>query len=200
MFQEEHDGSARYVTTAASTSSPQSSQLSSEKAGTDTAAKRTERRSPDVGWTTVGLGAAAVGAVASVALLARRNTREHHDFELWLQTDESIRLISSAKVEGSPVVGRDGEHLGKIVNFMVDKYTGRVAYAVMSFGGTLGFDKALFPLPWSYLSYDTGRDGYVLGVSKDQLSNAPRFKASDAPEFSTSYRQDLGRFYARSAS
>lgn len=201
MFREENDGSARYVTTAASTGSPRSSQSGTDyNAGTGTAPKRTERRSPDVDWTTVGLGAAALGAVAGAALLARRNTREHHDFELRLQTDENMRLISSSKVEGTPIVGQDGEHLGKIVNFMVDKYTGRVAYAVMSFGGKLGFGEALLPLPWSYLTYDTGRDGYVLGISKDQLSNAPRFKASDAPEFSTSYRQDLGRFYTRSAS
>jgi hypothetical protein len=206
MFQEENDGSARYVTAAASTGSPRSSQSGTDYTdynagtGTDTTPERAARRSPDVDWTTIGLGAAAVGAVAGAALLARRNTREHHDFELRLQTDESIRLISSAKVEGTPVVGRNGEHLGKIVNFMVDKYTGRVAYAVMSFGGTLGLGEALFPLPWSYLTYDTGRDGYVLSVGKDQLLKAPRFTASDAPEFSKGYRQDLGRFYTRFAS
>ena len=199
MFQEENDGSAMYVTSTASTGSAQpAGSGSGEKASPDTGFKSTGRRSLNVDWTTIGLGAAAVGAVAGAALLARRNPREHQDFELRLQTDESMRLISSSKVEGTPVVGRDGEHLGKIANFMVDKYTGRVAYAVMSFGGTLGFGEALFPLPWSYLTYDTDRDGYVLGVSKEQLSTAPRFQASDAPEFSKSYRQDLGRFYGRS--
>lgn len=190
MFQEEDDGSARLVSdrTGASSTTPRS-------------APPTRKRQEDPGfdWTTIGLGAAAVGAVAGAALLARNKGRAPEEFELKLQTDESVRLISSSKVEGTPVVGRNGEHLGKIENLMIDKYSGRVAYAVMSFGGTLGFGEALFPLPWSYLTYDEAKDGYVLGVSKEQLANAPRFKASDAPEFSSSYRRDLGLFYRRSA-
>ena len=182
MFQEEGDGSARLVT---------------DRAGGGASAPR-DRAASDIDWGLIGLGAAALGALAGATLLARRAVK-HDDYELKLQTDENVRLISSSKVEGTPVVGRDGETLGRIENFMVDKYTGRVAYAVMSFGGVMGFGSALFPLPWSYLTYDTGKDGYVLGVTKEQLANAPRFQASDAPEFSTSYRRDLGRFYGRDA-
>nr|WP_245841826.1 PRC-barrel domain-containing protein [Sphingomonas lenta] len=114
-----------------------------------------------------------------------------------LQTDESVRLISSSKVEGTPVVGRNGESLGKIQSFMVDKYTGRVAYAVMSFGGTMGFGESLFPLPWDVLTYDTNKDGYVLALTKEQLADAPRFTASDAPEFDVGYRRSLAGYYNR---
>ena len=153
----------------------------------------------DLDWTTIGLGAAAVGAVAGAALLARSKARTRDDFEFRLQTDESVRLISSSKVEGTPVVGRDGERLGRIENFMVDKYSGRVAYAVMSFGGALGFGEALFPLPWRHLTYDEAKDGYVLGVTKEQLAKAPRFKPSEAPEFGAGYRRDVAGFYGRSA-
>ena len=153
---------------------------------------------PLLAYAVVGLGAAAVGAVAGAALFARNKARASDEFELRLQTDEGVRLISSSKVEGTPVVGRSGEHLGKIENFMVDKYSGRVAYAVMSFGGTLGFGDQLFPLPWSYLTYDTAKDGYVLDITKEQLAEAPKFKASEAPEFNTGYRQDVARFYGRS--
>jgi hypothetical protein len=173
MFEEESDGSAR----------------SSPSAG----------KAAGLGWGSVGIGAAAIGAVAGAALLARNQNRDRDDFALRLQTDESLRLISSSKVEGTPVVGRSGEHLGKIESFMVDKYSGRVAYAVMSFGGTLGFGDSLFPLPWSYLNYDVDKDGYVLDITKEQIAAAPKFKASDAPEFSTSYRQGLAQFYGRTA-
>nr|WP_268893601.1 PRC-barrel domain-containing protein [Sphingomonas sp. T1] len=105
--------------------------------------------------------------------------------------------MSSSKVEGTPVVGRNGEHLGKIDSFMVDKYSGRVAYAVMSFGGTMGFGEALFPLPWSYLDYHVTKDGYVLNISKQQLATAPKFKPSEVPEFTASYRQGVAHFYGR---
>jgi hypothetical protein len=179
MFQEESDGSERLVTKGGSQRSTGGQGESS------------------VDWGTIGLGAAALGALAGAAFLARGGGKKD-EFELKLQTDENVRLISSTKVEGTPVVGRDGETLGKIDSFMVDKYSGRVAYAVMSFGGTMGFGQSLFPLPWSYLTYDTAKDGYVLGVTKEQLANAPRFAPSDAPEFSASYRRDLGSFYSRS--
>ncbi len=183
MFEEEKDGSARSTTAGSG----------------GTASPDGKGRGPSVDWTTIGLGAAAVGAVTGVALLTRKHAQSHDEFELRLQTDETVRLISSSKVEGTPVVGRSGERLGKIESFMVDKYSGRVAYAVMSFGGSLGFGDSLFPLPWSYLDYDVAKDGYVLDITKEQLASAPKFKASDTPAFDTGYRRDVARFYSKSA-
>jgi len=150
-------------------------------------------------WNRIGIGAAAVGvaaagAAAGAALLKRRNEGED-DFQLRLETDENVRLIASTKVEGTPVVGRDGETLGHIQSFLVDKYTGRVAYAVMKFGGTMGFGASFFPLPWPMLEYDVEKDGYALELTKEQLANAPRFEANDEPEFDPEYRRRIILFY-----
>ena len=189
MFQEESEGSARQV------------------AGKPKPLPKSFPRPPlpkkpigkaSMDWTTLGLGTAAVGAVAGLTMLARNKARAHDEFELKLQTDENIRLISSSKVEGTPVVGRGGEHLGKIESFMVDKFSGRVAYAVMSFGGLFGLGESFFPLPWAFLKYDDKKGGYVLGITKEQLANAPRFKADAAPEFTPVYRRSLGVFYSPS--
>ena len=62
-------------------------------------------------------------------------------------TDETDRLIASDKVEGTAVYNRQGERLGSIYNFMVDKRSGQVEYAVMSFGGFLGIGDSYHPLP-----------------------------------------------------
>ena len=70
--------------------------------------------------------------------------------------DETKRLIASNKVEGTPVYKRDGEQLGNVYSFMVDKYTGQVAYAVMSFGGFLGLGESYHPLPWKVLTTTLG--------------------------------------------
>ena len=64
-----------------------------------------------------------------------------------IATDETDRLIASDKVEGTAVYNRVGERLGEVYNFMVDKYSGQVAYAVMSFGGFLGIGESYHPLP-----------------------------------------------------
>src|SRR5690606_30482149 len=40
-------------------------------------------------------------------------------------TDETQRLIASDKVEGTAVYNPDGENIGSVFNFMVDKYSGK---------------------------------------------------------------------------
>jgi len=160
---------------------------------------QSESKGSMASWMIPAVGTAAVAAVGAALYSTRQKRNDDAEtgrFELRLQTDESVRLISSTKVEGTPVVGRDGENLGKIESFMVDKYTGRVAYAVLSFGGTLGFGEHLFPLPWSVLDYDVEKDGYVLHLTKEQLKRAPKFQRSDTPEFSADYRRSVARAYA----
>lgn len=185
MFQEEEDeGTARLISQPSASPSPAPAPR-----------KDTRQQGTKTSRLPLAIGLATLAAAGGAALFARRRTSETQDFELRLQTDESLRLISSAKVEGTPVVGRDGEQLGKIENFMVDKYTGRVAYAVLSFGGAFGFGEHLFPLPWSILVYDEDQDGYVLNLTKEQLERAPKFKRSDAPEFDANYRLSVARAY-----
>jgi hypothetical protein len=86
---------------------------------------------------------------------------------------ETARLIASDKVEGTAVRRSDGEKLGSIKWVMIDKPTGKVAYAVMTFGGFLGIGDEYRALPWSVLRYNTGLDAYELNATEDQLRNAP---------------------------
>ena len=95
--------------------------------------------------------------------------------------DETTRLIASNTVEGTAVYNQEGEHLGSVYNFMVDKMTGQVAYAVLSFGGFLGVGESYHPLPWRALAYDTRLGGYVVDADKDRLTEAPRYdEAADS--------------------
>ena len=98
-------------------------------------------------------------------------------------TDETSRLIASDKVEGTAVYNRKGERLGDVHNLMIDKYSGQVAYAVMSFGGFLGIGESYHPLPWKVLDYDTTRGGYVVDLDKEKLSGAPSFSRDQSPEW-----------------
>ena len=95
--------------------------------------------------------------------------------------DETDRLIASDKVEGTAVFGRGGERLGTIRNFMVDKFTGRVAYAVMSSGSLFGIEERHYPLPWKALTYDTKLGGYVVGLDREALARAPSHAPHETP-------------------
>jgi hypothetical protein len=99
-------------------------------------------------------------------------------------TDETNTLISSDKVEGTAVYNREGEKLGSIHTLMVDKVSGKVAYAVMSFGGFLGIGDRYHPLPWNVLSYDTRQGGYVVALDRSMLEGAPTFGSSQTPNWS----------------
>ena len=96
-------------------------------------------------------------------------------------TNETYDLIASDKVEGTSVYGRNGDKLGTVHNFMVDKRSGQVAYAVLSFGGFLGMGSSFHPLPWKQLTYEPAQGGYVVDLTKEQLEGAPSYAASEAP-------------------
>ena len=81
-------------------------------------------------------------------------------------------LISADRVEGTSVYNRTGDHLGSIKDVMIDKMSGKVAYAVMSFGGFLGIGEKLHPVPWSKLNYDRSQGGYVVDMDKRVLEGA----------------------------
>ena len=83
-------------------------------------------------------------------------------------------LVSSENVEGTKVYSAtNSEKIGAINHLMIDKRSGRVAYAVMTFGGFLGLGENEYPVPWNALKYDTNLEGFVTGITADQLKNAP---------------------------
>jgi hypothetical protein len=91
---------------------------------------------------------------------------------------ETVSLIGSDKVQGTTVYGADDRKIGTVQRVMIDKMSGKVAYAVISFGGFLGLGEDYYPLPWPNLKYDTRLDGYRVGVTEDQLKKAPKFNSS----------------------
>ena len=101
-----------------------------------------------------------------------------------LKTEETGELISSEKVDGTVVYNRKGDHLGTVHHLMINKITGQVVYAVMSFGGFLGIGESYHPLPWSALDYDPDIGGYVIDTNREELEKAPRYTASDQPDWS----------------
>ena len=110
--------------------------------------------------------------------------------------DETSRLIPSDKVVGTAVYNRQGEHLGSVYNLMIDKYSGQVAYAVMSFGGFLGMGESYHPLPWRVLTYDTRLGGYVVDLDRSRLEAAPSYTSSTLPDWSDrAYVHRVDSFY-----
>jgi PRC-barrel domain len=110
--------------------------------------------------------------------------------------DETTSLISTGKVTGTAVYNTDGERLGEIKDVMLDKRSGKIAYALMSFGGFLGLGERYHPLPWPTLKYDTRQGGYVVGLTIDQLQKAPSVSADEMPAWGNrDYEAELHAYY-----
>lgn len=87
----------------------------------------------------------------------------------------SHTFIGSDRVEGTPVYRSNGNKIGRIERLMIEKVSGKVAYAVMSFGGFIGIGEQHYPLPWSLLKYNTKLDGYEVELDEKALKDAPKY-------------------------
>jgi len=82
---------------------------------------------------------------------------------------------SVATKSRAAVYGPDERKIGTVQRVMIDKVSGKVAYAVVSFGGFLGMGEDYYPMPWANLDYNTSLGGYRVGITEDQLKGAPKF-------------------------
>jgi sporulation protein YlmC with PRC-barrel domain len=105
-------------------------------------------------------------------------------------------IMAASTLEGDAVVNAEGDDLGNIEEIMLDVPRGRVAYAVLSFGGFLGLGDKLFAIPWNALTLDTERKCFVLDVDKDRLKKAPGFDKDRWPSMADPrWASDIHTYY-----
>jgi sporulation protein YlmC with PRC-barrel domain len=100
-----------------------------------------------------------------------------------LPADKTLGIVlSGSSLKGDKVVNYKGEDLGKIEEIMIDLDRGRVAYAVLSFGGFLGLGDKLFAIPWQAITVDTVKKQLILNADKELLEKAPGFDKDNWPD------------------
>ena len=105
-------------------------------------------------------------------------------------------VMATSAVIGDSIVNRAGESLGKIEELMLDLEKGRVAYAVLSFGGFMGMGEKLFAVPFEALKLDAAREHFTLDVDKAKLKNAPGFDRNNPPQASDrTWGAEVYKFY-----
>ncbi len=105
-------------------------------------------------------------------------------------------LMGAHTLIGEDVVNAQNENLGDIKEIMLDMQTGKVAYAVLSFGGVFGIGEKLFAVPWAALTLDTENKCFILNASKEQLKSAPGFDKDDWPDMNdATWVSSVNTFY-----
>ena len=106
------------------------------------------------------------------------------------------RVLGASTLNGDKVRNSAGEEIGKIDEIMIDIPSGRVAYAVLSFGGVMGMGNKLFAVPWRKFKVDEDEKCFVLNTDKTMLENAPGFDKDDWPDMSNpTWEAEVFGFY-----
>jgi sporulation protein YlmC with PRC-barrel domain len=106
------------------------------------------------------------------------------------------QVLSATTIIGDKVINSQGEHLGEIKELMIDLDLGRVAYAVLSFGGVLGMGEKLFAIPFQALQLRPDRHEFVLNVDKEKLKKAPGFDKNNWPSTADrTWGMQIHRYY-----
>lgn len=106
-------------------------------------------------------------------------------------------LMGADTLIGNDVYNHKEESLGDIKEIMLDVGTGKVSYAVLSFGAFLGMGAKLFAVPWSALTLDTVNKRFILNIEKDRLSDAPGFDKDKWPNMADAvWAKNIDTYYA----
>jgi len=109
----------------------------------------------------------------------------------------SNQVVRSADIIGKNVLGANKDKLGKIEEIVLDKVSGQVRYAVLSFGGFIGMGTDFYPLPWKSLSFCTSHDAFETQLTEDKLKSAKGFDKDNWPDFADeTYSRSVNDYYA----
>lgn len=109
-------------------------------------------------------------------------------------------LMGADTLIGNDVYNLQDEDLGDVKEIMLDMRTGRVSYAVLSFGGFLGMGEKLFAVPWSALTLDTENKRFTLDVEKNRLETAPGFDQDSWPNMADpTWEKTIHDYYGTTA-
>jgi sporulation protein YlmC with PRC-barrel domain len=112
--------------------------------------------------------------------------------------DIGTRLVAASRIHGTSVYNTAGDKLGVVHDVMLDKQSGKIEYAVMSFGGFLGIGSRHYPLPWHTMTYSDKQHGYVVDVDRALLGGAPSYDPEDISAWEDpTYGRQLHDYYGR---
>jgi len=111
------------------------------------------------------------------------------------QVEEPTQLLcQSNKTDAMTVKTRDGDKLGSIHSFMINKRTGQAAYAILTIGGFLGIGKAYYPIPFRLLAFEPTSDSYIVTIDRRVLEGGPSW-ANNAPIFDQAYADRVASYF-----
>jgi hypothetical protein len=112
-----------------------------------------------------------------------------------MSKDEPVQLLAhSNRSDTIRVKTREGDKVGSVHEYLINKRTGQTAYVVLTIGGFLGMGKAYYPLPFGLLAYDPAADIYLVTIDRKVLEGGPSW-AANPPLFDQAYANRVASYY-----
>jgi hypothetical protein len=108
---------------------------------------------------------------------------------------DELRGLISARVDDTNAYDRDGRKIGTIYTFHIDRWSGQAEYAVLSFGGFLGLGQSYHPIPFSLLSVNQEKGGYIVNADRSLLDGSPSYRPDTAPVWDLAYAKRISDYY-----
>ena len=89
--------------------------------------------------------------------------------------DKSHTLVTASRVRGAVVYNAEGNSIGHVHDLSIEKGTGRVRHALVSFGGLLGIGDRYHAIDWSAMHYDSAMDGYIIPLDREDVEAMPSY-------------------------
>jgi sporulation protein YlmC with PRC-barrel domain len=135
-----------------------------------------------------------------VLLVTRNDQQRHTARRTQLDAFEAANNLTVNQITNMNVQNPQGENLGDIEEIVIDTQEGRIRYAVLSFGGFLGFGDKLFAIPWEALTIAHERDDpddrfFILDVRQEQLEDMPGFDRDNWPAMADPYWKEAHQYH-----
>lgn len=110
--------------------------------------------------------------------------------------ENRLKVLASGALNGRRVKNLEGERIGRIEEIVIELTGGRIAYAVLSFGGFLGFGDKFFAIPWNALKLTQDEREFLLDLPREKLEIAPGFDKDNWPDLTQlKYHTEIYAFY-----
>ncbi|MTI48293.1 MAG: PRC-barrel domain containing protein [Firmicutes bacterium] len=114
---------------------------------------------------------------------------------MYKESENLARFKKTTDLIGLPVQNPNGENLGEIEDIVIDFNERIIKYAIISFGGFLGFGERLFAVPWEIIDFQEAELIFVLDIDKESLKDAPKFAREKWPIMSMEWADEVHQYY-----
>jgi len=109
-------------------------------------------------------------------------TDESKSVEIVGRKGSRAALMGASKLIAREVKNIQGDHLGTIMDIVLNIDSGKIAYAILAKESVVLISEKLFAVPWKCLKLDASNNQFIVDADITQFNNAAGFDSKHWPD------------------